>query len=238
MAIEYFKFKKFVVNQDRTAMKITTDSVLLGAWCNPIKAKEILDVGTGTGVISLMLAQKSNANITAIDIDISSCIQAEKNFINSGFKNAFHAVHSSLQEFAVKTNKKFDLIVSNPPFFNKSMRSTDIKIKNSRHDDFLTKNELFDCVRKLLTNYGIFDVIIPYYQKTKLIELAHSHGLYPQRIMNIKPNIFKHPKRVMIEFASMEKDYLEETISIETDKRHSYSKEYIELTKDYYLFIP
>ena len=167
-----FQFKQFAVAQDRCALKITTDSVLLGAWAAFDAPKTILDIGTGTGVITLMLAQRyPDAQITAIDIDTPSAAQAAQNFVNSAWRNRLTAAAISLQDF-VYQGFKFDAIISNPPYFHNSLRAPDAARNAARHTDELRFDELIACAAQLLNPNGQLAVILPTDESAVLARLA------------------------------------------------------------------
>lgn len=216
-------------------MKVGTDGVLLGAWTEPHDAASILDVGTGSGLITLMLAQKSNAILHAIDIDSNAVQQAEENFNNSPWKDKLFVQESSLQNFADVTHMKFDLIVSNPPFFINSLRTPDLIRSAARHDTELTHNELLACSKKLLNKTGRICLILPVNEGLQSIEFARSINLYCNKLVYVFPTPKAKAKRVLLEF-SFEKDkQLISSIEIETNVRHQYSYEFTGLVKDYYL---
>lgn len=235
MANSYFKFKQFIVNQDECAMKVGTDGVLLGSWANVYGSKNALDIGTGTGLIALMLAQRNtNLIITAIDIDDTAIRQSKDNFLNSTFSKRIKCEHISAACFANKIQNKFDLIVSNPPYFNNSLKSPDSQRTLARHTDSLPIQNLFDVVSKLLSQSGKFSIIYPYEAKEHLISLAEKFKLHPVRITNVYPTPTSNPKRVLMELSPQKTNRIESCLIIETE-RHMYSPEFIELVKDFYL---
>jgi tRNA1Val (adenine37-N6)-methyltransferase len=184
----YFHFKKFTIRQDKTAMKVGTDGILLGAFASMIRGGHILDIGTGTGLLALMLAQfNPSARIDAIDIDLGAIGQAGENFGASRWKHILKPVHSSLQEFCKKCVKKYDLIVTNPPFFSFSKLSAD-EIKNlARHTHSLDHGTLLKGVSGLLNPTGCFFLILPYDLKNQTLKTALTHGLYCNKTVDIKP---------------------------------------------------
>ena len=151
-----FAFKQFTIKQDRCAMKVGTDAVLLGCWVIPNGSKTILDIGTGTGVIALMLAQKTDAFIDAIDIDENAVKQAQENISDSKFSQRIKVTLNSFQDYSKDTDKRFDLIVSNPPYFEQSLKSTDEQRSQARHAYVLPFEELLDGVVKILNPKGNF----------------------------------------------------------------------------------
>jgi len=231
-----FAFKQFNVKQDKCAMKVGTDAVLLGSWIQPNGSTHILDIGTGTGVIALMLAQKTNASIVGIDIDVSATQQAQENVDESKFKNSITLFNTSFQDYVKTTALKFQLIVSNPPFFEQSLKSSDEKRSNARHADVLPFDDLLDGVIKLLDAKGKFCLILPTLEAEKFRNMAQKKGLYLSKLLRVKSRVDKDTdKRHLMQFEFTPTEFSEETIAIEEDERHSYTQAYKELTKAYYI---
>lgn len=235
MSSDKFEFKQFTISQAKCAMKVGTDAVLLGAWVDTDGAKQILDVGTGTGVIAMMLAQKSTATITAVDIDSETSAEASCNFNQSLWNDRLSSIHLSFQEFASSSTQKFDLIVSNPPYFIDAFKSTEQARNKARHADELPFEELISGVLKLLQPHGRLCVILPTREGITFRELASENGLYLNKIMHVKTTQYKDEKRQLLQFSLINQKLTEETLIIEQEERHSYSQDYIELTKDFYL---
>ena len=235
MPNEYFQFKQFTINQQNVAMKVGTDGVLLGAWADVENANSILDIGTGTGLITLMLAQRCDAKITAIEIDKDAFLQAQENVENSNWKNRISIENISLQEFAKPENQKFDLIVCNPPFFEHNSQILDEKRNIARQKSTLSFDELISVSAKLLTENGKICLILPFDELKNIQKIAIQNQLLLNKILKIKPLETKPFKRIMLEFGFQKTELLENILVIETEKRHFYTKEYIELTKDFYL---
>lgn len=231
-----FAFKQFNVKQDKCAMKVGTDAVLLGSWIQPNGSTHILDIGTGTGVIALMLAQKTNASIVGIDIDVSATQQAQENVNESKFKNSITLFNTSFQDYVKTISLKFQLIVSNPPFFEQSLKSSDEKRSNARHADVLPFDELLEGVIKVLDESGKFCLILPTLEADKFRNMAQKKGLYLSKLLRVKSRVDKDTdKRHLMQFEFKPTEFSEETIAIEEDQRHSYTQAYKELTKAYYL---
>ena len=231
-----FAFKQFIIKQDKCAMKVGTDAVLLGAWVFPNGSKQILDIGTGTGVISLMLAQKTDAHIDAIDIDTDAFNQATQNVSESKFLNQVSVIHSSLQDYSKTTDKKYNLIVTNPPYFEQSLKSIDEQRSFARHADVLPFEELIEGVIKLLDLKGKFCVILPTLEAEKFRALAQKRGLFLSKLLRVKSKVNKDTdKRHLMQFEFTPTEFSEKTIAIELDERHQYTDDYKQLTKDYYL---
>lgn len=231
-----FEFKKFKIRQDKCAMKVGTDAVLLGAWVVPNGSTKILDIGTGTGIIAMMLAQKSTATITAIDIDKESTEQAKLNVLESVFSSSITVQHISFQELARSSPDKFDLIVSNPPFFIDSLKSNGDSRNIARHNDLLSFEDLLGGVKKLLTDKGKFCVILPKNESVIFRDLAKSKGLYLSKLLRIRTRSEKDSeKRHLMQFEFKETEFSESTLVIEADSHRNYTEEYKTLTKEYYL---
>jgi tRNA1Val (adenine37-N6)-methyltransferase len=234
MANAYFEFKQFTIRQEHCAMKVNTDGVLLGAWANPSDAKNILDIGTGTGLIAIMLAQKSDAQIDAVEIDTNACEQGMENVKLCPWSNRISIIHSSFQDFSKQINKRYDLIVTNPPFFSNSLKCEAEKRNLARHNDSLLTEELISGVDRLLTPTGCFCLILPYVDSQTFIVDAALHLLYCNRKTVLLPNPNKKPHRVMMEFYRQRKKLVENNLEIHNDMG-SYSDDYKQLTKDFYL---
>ncbi len=217
-------------------MKVGTDAVLLGAWVFPNGSKTILDIGTGTGIIALMLSQKTEAHIDAIDIDEDSVEQAQQNISGSKFAHKIHVSLHSFQEYSKTTDKKFDLIVSNPPYFEQSFKSSDEQRSHARHADVLPFEELIDGVVNILNPKGKFCLILPKLEAEKFRLLAEKKGLHLSKLLRVKSRADKDTdKRHLMQFEFVPTEFSEKTLVIEEDRRHNYTEEYKEFTKDYYV---
>ena len=237
MANNYFQFKQFKINQDIAAMKVGTDGVLLGAWVDLTDVQNVLDAGTGTGLIALMMAQRyAKSKITAIDIDPDACRQAAENFTMSQWSDRLDVVNVSIQSFRQNQNGAFDLIVCNPPFFQNSFKSDCSKRNLARHTDSLSAEDLIRSASMLSTDCGRLAVVIPEEQSERFIELSHKYFYNLVRSLHVKPNKMKPTKRRLLEFKKhFTGEFQENEIFIETAVRHFYSNEYKELTKEFYL---
>ena len=239
MSHKPFKFKQFTVNQDQCAMKIGTDGGLLGAWAsinsNPFS---ILDIGAGTGIISLMLAQRSYAEvIDALEIDDAAYEQCVDNFEQSPWGDRLFCYHASLEEFAEEIEDKYDLILSNPPFYSEDYKSDNQQRDLARFSDAMPFEHLIECASKLLSETGEFCVVIPYKEEATFITLASNYNLYPKNILNVKGNPDSEFKRILLNFslASTPFETVEKSSLIIETQRHQYTEDYINLTKDFYL---
>lgn len=231
-----FKFKQFTINQDRCAMKIGTDAVLLGAWA-PIEHHpfSILDIGAGTGVLGLMLAQRCDAEvIDALEIDEDAYEQCVDNFENSPWSDRLFCYHASLEEFVEEIEDKYDLIVCNPPFYSNHYKTEDEQRDLARFQDAMPFEHLLESVSKLLSNNGRFAVVIPYQEESHFTDLAKSFCLYAHQILRVKGNTTSKTVRSLICFGFEKIQSNAEELIIETG-RHQHTDEYINLTKDFYL---
>lgn len=228
-----FRFKQFEIFQDQTAMKVGTDGVLLGAWANLYHGKQILDIGSGTGLISLMLAQRfSEALIDAVELDESAYQQTKENFLNSKFEARLTITQIPIQSFISPT--KYDLIVSNPPFFVNNERVDLDARKAARQQETLTFEDLLAKTKDLLAAQGVASFIIPFDLEENFLAIAKNLTLYPKRIVHVKGNEEAPIKRSLIELSFNAKDVTYSSLVIEIG-RHQYTDDYIRLTKEFYL---
>ncbi|MBL7968217.1 MAG: methyltransferase [Prolixibacteraceae bacterium] len=232
----YFQFKQFRIVQERSAMKVGMDGVLLGAWANASEAKCILDIGTGTGLIALMLAQKNAlADIDAIEIDRDACEEALFNVQQSDRSGRINLHCQSFQEFAAETENKYDLIVSNPPFFSNGVKAPAETRAQARHADALPLDVLISGAANLLQENARIALILPTEQLQEVKNLGQINGLSLSRLCRVRPNPVKPVFRILVELAKEQVVCQEENLMIEFEKHHDYTPEYRELTKDFYL---
>ena len=230
-----FQFKEFCIEQDRCAMKIGTDGVLLGAWTKPNDVLSILDIGTGTGLIALMLAQKSQSEtIDALEIDEDAYEQAVGNFEQSPWADRLFCYHASLLEFAKEIDEQYDLIVSNPPFYAENYPSTDPKRNKARFAASLPFEHLFACVAKLLSPEGHFNMIAPFKEEENLLQTAKNHKLHPTQICRVRGNPDSAIKRSLFKFSFQKTEVLYENLTLEIE-RHKRTTAYDKLVLDFYL---
>ena len=217
-------------------MKIGTDSVLIGSWTSLRNIPEsILDIGSGTGVIALMIAQRSGAElIDAVEIDDNAYEQCVENFENSPWSDRLFCYHAPLREYCQDFDDNYDLIISNPPFYDDNFKSENSQRDLARFQDAMPFELLIACVSKLLSESGVFSVIIPAKEGKNIIDLASRSNLFPNRILHVKGNPSSKIVRSLIEFSFCNSKTKNEELTIETS-RHQYTQEYINLTKDFYL---
>jgi tRNA1Val (adenine37-N6)-methyltransferase len=232
MSESVFRFKQFTVHQDRCVMKVGTDAVLLGSWVDVWEAKRILDIGTGTGIIAIMLAQKSSADIDAIDIDLDACMQAKENAIECAWSERISIHNISFQEFSMSTKKKYDLIVSNPPYFSDAPKPHTLERIQSRHTDLLSFDELASGVRKIISPAGKFCVVMPCREGKNFMDIALRYGLFSNKILHVR-TVHGKEKRILLELSLQITPIKENEITIQNGER-SFSKEYAELTREFF----
>lgn len=229
----YFKFKQFTITQEFSAMKVGVDSVILGAWVNLNDTDTILDIGTGTGLLALMMAQRSDAMIFAMEIDDLACSEAISNVQGSPWPDKIRVIHSSFQDFAEKCTTNFDHIVSNPPYFENSSQPEDQRRKNARHNDELPFTDLISGSRNLLSEKGKLSVILPVNMAQSFIRLANDMGLFLNRTQWIRHRPGKPFHRQLMEFSKNETSIDESVLVIE--EQNEFTDDYKNLTREFYL---
>jgi len=229
----WFEFKQFRIEQQKSAMKVSTDSVLIGAWATVDKARVILDIGTGTGVIALMMAQRSSATVEAVEIDVDASQEALFNFNQSLWADRLTLLNDDFSIFANQRARSYDLIVSNPPFFADSVKSKEKALAVARHTDYLSHKQLLAGAKNLLSPKGRLSVILPYSCFADFKEEARLFGFFLKRKTAVIPKVGKVPKRVLLELC-LEPCYpeLEELTVLNVDG--SYTLEYKSLTTEFY----
>ncbi|MGL5082975.1 MAG: tRNA1(Val) (adenine(37)-N6)-methyltransferase [Microcoleaceae cyanobacterium] len=237
-----FQFKQFTISQDRCGMKVGTDSVLLGAWVEIANAQKILDIGTGTGLIALMLAQRSEAQIDAVEIDSEACQQARENVAKSYWHSRIQIHCGSIQAYAETCQTRYELLVTNPPFFENVFKANHPARRVARHNDQLQPDELLQVAKKLLTAHGRLAVIYPNSTAQYVQEKSQEFGLSCIRKLLMKPLPSNPIKRILMEFSFLEtpphKNFQETSITIRSSQQNNppiYTDEFIALTQDFYL---
>ena len=229
-----FRFKQFSVNDNHASMKVGTDGVLIGIFANVQSVDTVLDVGTGSGLIALIVAQRSNACIHAIDIDPASIEQAKENFSISPWNDRIVGELISIQSLSKDPFKQYDLIVSNPPFFSFGIKPKSEIRSQTRHTDCLSHDDLLAAVRNLLKSNGRFEVILPSSVAAEFKLLANSYQLFLNRILFIVPVIGKEPNRVLMSFSRLQTNLSSGSLCIQ-DKGFKYTDEFKSFAKDFYL---
>jgi len=231
-----FQFKQFLIKQDRTVFKVGTDGVLLGAWVDIARVKKILDIGTGTGLIALMLAQRSEAEIHAVEIDKASVLRAGENISKSPWRNRIKLFHASFQDFVSDIPDKYDLVVTNPPYFTDSYQSPDPAKSISRHHMSLSLHELLKGVGEILDKSGKFALILPVSEGEKLLRMVNDYGLYLKRKTDVLPVAGKEVIRYLMEFSKVKDVEVQRSkLTIQDRVSREFTNEYKEITKEFYL---
>jgi len=235
MPKSFFQFKQFGVYQDNCAMKISTDGVLLGAFSGKGSPKQVLEIGIGTGVVSLMMAQRfPKAVFTGLEIDQEACLQASSNAGNSPWGNRINFFHQSFQDFYPSENQKFDLIISNPPYYPDHLKSNDPRKNLALHNDSLPFSILMEGTSRLLASEGEFWVILPFHQMKSLEMEALKVGLFPSQSLIIRDKPIKPILRVIRSFSFYKEKGFSNELCIKYDN-NAYSKDYADLLKDFLL---
>jgi tRNA1Val (adenine37-N6)-methyltransferase len=239
MANDYFRFKKFTVNQADCAMKVCTDSCLFGAYIEPEGTAKILDIGAGTGLLALMMAQKTSgkAAITAVELDAAAAEQARKNVAASDWSSSIKVIEQSIQEYAATAADKFDLIISNPPFFSKQLKRATKAQNMAMHSDALSLEELVDCVSKLLGAEGKFAVLLPPEEAEVIREFASALRLSLQHRLKIFAVEEGRHLRTVAVFSFDNNIQPEESVITIKSKEGNYTEEFVALLKDFYLHL-
>lgn len=228
----YFQFKQFVVNQEDCAMKVGTDGVLLGAWFDFKENGSVLDIGTGTGLIALMAAQRGADSVVAVEIDEKAARQAAENVASSKWKDLVTVVHSDIACFS--DDKRFDAVVCNPPFFRDSLRSPDSVRSQARHNDTLSYEKLAEVVSCLLSDDGLFSLVLPYDMADTFISVAAKNGLYLCKRTNVVTRKGNLPKRVLLSLCKQVKVCVTDEL-VMFDELNNETSEYISIVRDFYL---
>ena len=233
-----FRFRQFSVRDDRCAMRVGTDGILLGAWVDVEHATRILDIGTGCGLIALMMAQRNSAaRIDAIEIDAAAARQATENVASSPWSESISVLNESLDDFACNDGpeRRYDLIVCNPPFFAGSTLSADDRRKAARHGEQLTFEQLFKSVKQLLLPDGRLAIIVPFDRLDESKQLASAFDLSITKLVDVAPLTDLPPNRMLIEFANDKKSQPINSRIAVYQSRGLYSQEFWAITRHYYL---
>ena len=234
MGNPYFKFKQFTITQDQCAMKVSTDSCLFGAWVASIVSNEktVLDIGAGTGLLSLMLAQHIDATVHAVEIETACYEQLAQNINSSPWAERIHAYQNDIKEY--DEGIQYGLIISNPPFYEHQLRSPNNSTNLARHGDQLSLTDLFAQVKRLLGEEGRFALLMPYYRKEEAVNGATAFGLFASKVVDVKQTSRHNPFRSMICFSKTSENIDHESITIR-DENGLYSSRFSDLLQAYYL---
>ena len=234
MSNDYFRFKKFTVLQAKSAFRVGTDGVLLGAAADLPASGRILDAGTGTGLIALMAAQRTSCSITAVEPDRESFLEAAENFRQSPWSDRLKAEMITLRDFSGREPPgSFECLVSNPPFFRASLKSAVEPVARARHSEYMSSAELLESAARLLKPEGTLQVILPYREGTIFIAEASDFSFYCNRVIKVRPRPGTQPKRLILKFEREKRPLEEKFITIYSGK--GYSGDFISLTRDFYL---
>jgi tRNA1Val (adenine37-N6)-methyltransferase len=232
-----FYFKQFAIAQDKCAMKVGTDGILLGAWARLPENAQILDIGTGTGLLALMLAQRSQSSSTfidAVEIDHDAYQQAKENIESSPWRDRINIYHSSIQDWEIACSHQYDLIISNPPFFENAFKPSQNSRNLARHSDSLSQTDILQVASQLLKPNGHLAVIYPTDLANNFLAKAQSFNLFCDRQAYVKPTPQSVVKRMLLELSPTKYPTQTMTITIE-ERKHLYTQDYIALVKDFYL---
>lgn len=241
MANPYFRFKQFTVYHDRCAMKVTTDSCLFGAWTAETIDKEqlamgkerFLDIGTGTGLLSLMVAQKNEALIDAVEIDAAAAVQAAENVSSSPWSGIIQIFQENVLKWQPET--KYDIIFSNPPFYEKEIRSEKVEKNIAHHSDGLKLEELLSFIKLHLKEDGTFFLLLPAKRKTELTSLFQKQGLFAEKLVMVQQTLRHQPFRLMLQGRCRKRAEASESRIAIKDNENAYTPEFIALLHPYYL---
>lgn len=236
MANQWFRFKQFTINQDRTAMKVGTDGVLIGAWANVADSSKILDVGTGTGLIAIMAAQRNaTASIDAIEVDSGAFNQAKENVQACAWSERINLHLIDFRSFSQNCAQRFDHIITNPPFYNSTLKPTQKERAVARHDESLDLSTIIKGAAALLYDRGRLSMILPASIFPDLKMIAHTNGFFISALTYVKPTPSKPPHRILVELNQTKTEYKVNEMIIEEFGRHQYSDAYKQLTRPFYL---
>jgi tRNA1Val (adenine37-N6)-methyltransferase len=240
LAHAVFRFKQFEIRQDQCNMKVNTDGVLLGAWSDVTGKKRALDVGSGTGVIAIMLAQRNDSmHVTGIEIDPASYSQSRENMKSSQFADRLDVLNMAVQDFSRECTEKYDLVISNPPFFTGGTFSYNENKANVRHTLKLSHSDLLLSVKRVISPDGHFDVILPYIEGLRFVEIAEKYDFYIEKMTCVKSRENKNTERLLLRFSTNKQVQLQkdELIIHNGPGPKDYSSQFVDLTKEFYTFM-
>ena len=240
MANSYFQFKQFRINQQHCAMKVTTDACLFGAWAagiaSEIRGDAILDIGTGTGLLALMVAQQNEtARINAIEIDSAAANEARDNLDGSAWKNRLQVIEGDIKDYALDNGKQYDFIITNPPFFDNDLKSGSAKRNLAMHAQALSLEELLEAIKRLLSREGSFAILLPYHRSAIFEGAALRKGFFLQEKVSVRQTPTHPHFRTMLLFGTHPTSALQKEIIIKDND--NYTPAFSNLLKDYYLYL-
>lgn len=230
-----FFFKKFGMFHHRSTMRVGTDAVLFAQWVDVMSSDNALDIGTGSGIIPLILAQKGVGSVDAVELDSDSYEEANLNFNISVYSEKLSVVQNDVRDYAANNEKKYDLIVSNPPFYASDVKPIKEKKVMARHVSTLSFKDLLVAAKKMMKEDARFALVLPFYESRLFIKEAESLGFYLQKEFLISPIEGKEPNRVNMQFVLNEVESVETVLFTIRNKDYSYTDEYKEFLKDFYL---
>jgi tRNA1Val (adenine37-N6)-methyltransferase len=232
----FFRFKQFTIMHERCAMKVGTDGVLVGAWTAVANVRRIVDIGTGTGLLALMLAQRSQALIDAVEIDPAACAEATENIQRSPWAGRIRVYQGPIQTYTAVQQQTYDLAVANPPFFANAYKASQVDKNLARHNDTLSQTDLIAAAGRLLSASGRLTVIYPEREAQRFLQLAAERDWHCRQKLYVKPLPDKAVKRILLELCRTQNDLScrESTLVLER-ARHVYTDDFINLIKDFYL---
>lgn len=230
-----FHFKQFSLHHHRSTMKVGTDAVLLGIWTELNGVKTVLEVGTGSGIISLLLASRAKLKIDAVELDKASCEEATENFAAAELKSELKVFHSDFNDFVASHQEKYDLIISNPPFFINDLKSENQSRRQARHTDTLTYGQLIQGTLKLLNPLGKLSVVLPYKESRIFIPMAKEVGMFLQKQMLVFPKHCTPPNRINLLFGKEESVLKTDKLIIRKEDGNL-TQQYLDLVDDFYLY--
>lgn len=230
-----FFFKKFGLFHHRSTMKIGTDAILLARWTEVSDNDDVIDIGTGCGLIPLMLAQKGIKSADAVEIDNDSYEEAAQNFSNSAWNSRLSAIHDDIKHYAEICEKKYDLVVSNPPFYFGDNIPEKAKKGLARHTNTLSYNDLLSSVKKIMKLEGRFSLVLPAIESKTFLKDAENQGFYLEKELLIVPIEGKEPNRINMQLVVSQVDNIKTETFVLRHPDHSFTKEYKDFLKDYYL---
>lgn len=233
--MKLFRFKKFEIIQENAGMKLTTDAVMFGSWIETGKSKNMLDIGTGTGILALMMAQRcENSKITAIDIDRTAIFEAKRNVENSKWVENIELLQADFLDFVKNTNQRFDLIICNPPYYEEHLLSKNQEEKKAKHSTNLNYEQLISNIYKILENKGEFALIAPFFAYEKINFLCNKNMLFCKRKCVVKSEKEKTATRVMLQYSVKPYKTIDSELVVKSNNQ--YTKEFLQLTSEFYIF--